>query len=83
MIRDQVKTHLAARSGTWLASFAELVVSAAESGVPVGPLQTHVSRLRGPGADGEVHDDGEREALIDALVGRWESVTPESDEPML
>jgi hypothetical protein len=42
-----------------------------------------VSRLRGPGADGEVHDDGEREALIDALVGRWESVTPESDEPML
>jgi hypothetical protein len=76
--RDQVRTHLAGRSGTWLASFAELVDVAVDSGVPIGRLQARVIGLLGPGAEGEVHEPGNREALVDALVGRWASVTPDA-----
>ena len=67
-IRDRVHAHLSDRSGTWLASFAELVAIAEESGVPTG-LQPALARHLG--AHGEVLDQEEREALIDALVGRW------------
>ncbi|MDX6688851.1 MAG: hypothetical protein QOG15_308 [Solirubrobacteraceae bacterium] len=77
LIRDQVATHLADRSGTWLASFAELVATAGDNGVPIGTLQAYVTSLLGPSAQGEVHEDDAREALIDALVGRSASITPE------
>jgi hypothetical protein len=65
-IRDQVDAHLCGRSGTWLASFAELVAMAGDGGVPVGGLELLLTGLRGEGP-GREH----REALIDALVGRW------------
>ncbi len=70
-IRDRVRAHLSGRSGTWLASFIELVAMAEESGVPIGSLQPVLDSLLGPDADEEVHDQAKREALIDALVGRW------------
>lgn len=70
-IRDQVTTHLAGRSGTWLASFAELVDIAEDRGVPIVGLQPVLTSLLDPDAHGEVLEDGQREALIDALVGRW------------
>jgi hypothetical protein len=44
---------------------------AADSGVPVAALQPVLTSLLGPDGDGEVLDHEEREALIDALVGRW------------
>ena len=75
-IRNQITTRLAGRTGTWLASFAELVAVADDAGVPVGALQTHVTSLLGSCADGEVHDDEDRAALIDALVGRRASIAP-------
>ena len=70
-IRDRVHAHLSGRSGTWLASFAELVAMAEESGVPTAGLQPVLTSLLGSAADGEVLDQEERAALIDALVGRW------------
>jgi hypothetical protein len=70
-IHDQVATHLADRSGTWLASFAELVAMAGDSGVPTGGLQPVLDRLLGRDAAGEVLEHEERRALVDALVGRW------------
>lgn len=70
-IRDRVHAHLAGRSGTWLASFAELVAMAEESGVPTAGLQPVLTIYLGPDADGEVLDPEKREALIGALVGRW------------
>jgi len=70
-IRDRVHAHLSGRSGTWLASFTELVAMAEESGVPTGELQPVLTDHLDPDADGEVHDGEKREALIDALVGRW------------
>ena len=70
-IRDRVHAHLSGRSGTWLASFAELVAMAEESGVPTARLQPVLTSLLGSAADGEVLDQEERAALIDALVGRW------------
>jgi hypothetical protein len=70
-IRDRVDAHLSDRSGTWLASFGELVLMAEESGVPIAALQPALTSLLGPDGDGEVLDQEEREALIDALVGRW------------
>jgi hypothetical protein len=70
-IRDRVDAHLSGRSGTWLASYAELVAMAEDSGVPVAALQPVLTSLLGPEGDGEVLDQEEREALIDALVGRW------------
>jgi len=70
-IRGRVEAHLAGRSGTWLASYAELVAMATDSGVSVSALQPVLTSLLGPDAAGEVLDDEEREALIDALVGRW------------
>ena len=76
-IRDQIQAHLAGRTGSWLASFAELVDMAADRGAPMGDLATNVTALLGPGADGEVDDDVDREALIDALAGRWASIAPE------
>ena len=70
-IRDRVDAHLAGRSGTWLASFAELVAMAEESGVPTAGLQPALTSHLGCAADGEVPDQEQREGLIDALVGRW------------
>jgi len=70
-IRDQVTTHLAGRSGTWLASFAELVAVADDRGVPIAVLQPVLDDPLGPDGDGEVLEHEQREALIDALVGRW------------
>lgn len=70
-IRDRVHAHLSGRSGTWLASFAELVAMAEESGVSTSGLQPILTSHLGAAADGEVLDQEEREALIDALVGRW------------
>ena len=74
VIRDQVDTHLSGRSGTWLASFVELVAVAEASGVPIGGLQPVLTSLLGPDADGEVLDHEERKVLIDALVGRWAAI---------
>jgi len=71
LIRDRVDAHLSGRSGTWLASFAELVAMAEESGVPTAGLQTVLANHLGADADDEVLDQEAREALIDALVGRW------------
>jgi len=70
-IRDRVHAHLSGRSGTWLASFAELVAMAEESGVPTAGLQPVLTSHLGSDADDEVLDQEQREALIDALVGRW------------
>jgi len=69
-ICDLVDAHLASRSGTWLASFTELVAMAEDSGVPTRPLQPVLLSLLGPDAS-EVLDDEHREVLRDALVGRW------------
>jgi hypothetical protein len=44
---------------------------AEDSGVFVAPLQPVLTGLLGPDGAGEVLDHEEREALIDALVGRW------------
>ena len=63
--------HLSRRSGTWLASFAELVATADDSGVPISGLQPVLASLLGPDADGEVLEQEQRKVLIDALVGRW------------
>jgi hypothetical protein len=71
LIRDRVLAHLSGRSGTWLASYAELVAMAEESGVPTGGLQPVLTSHVGPDADAEVLDQEDREALIEALVGRW------------
>ena len=71
LLRDRVHAHLAGRSGTWLASFAELVAMAEECGVPTAGLQPVLDSHLGADADGEVLDQEEREALIDALIGRW------------
>jgi len=70
-VRDQVDTALSSRPGTWLASFAELVAMADDSGVPVRGLRSVIDGLLGPDAAGEVLDQEQREALIDSLVGRW------------
>ncbi|MEA2190799.1 MAG: hypothetical protein QOI73_920 [Solirubrobacteraceae bacterium] len=70
-IRDQVTAHLAGRSGTWLASYAELAAMAEDRGVPMAGLQPDITDLLGPDADGEVLEQEKREVLIDALVGRW------------
>jgi len=70
-IADQVDAHLSGRSRTWLASFAELVATADESGVPMRGLAPAIDGLLGPDANGHVLEQEEREALIDALVGRW------------
>jgi len=83
-IRDRVQAHLSGRSGTWLASFAELVAMAEESGVSTAGLQPALTRQLGAAADGGVLDEAEREALIDALVGRWAAAQyreRESDGP--
>jgi hypothetical protein len=69
-IGERVDAHLRSRSGTWLASFAELVAMAEDSGVPTGPLQPVLRSLLGPDAS-EALDDEQREVLRDALVGRW------------
>jgi hypothetical protein len=71
VIRDRVHEHLSGRSGTWLASFAELVAMAEECGVPTAGLQPVLASHLGSDADGDVLDQEDREALIDALVGRW------------
>ncbi len=70
-IRDQVTNHLAGRSGTWLASYAELAAAAEDRGVPMAGLQPAITDLLGPDADGDVLEHEKREVLIDALVGRW------------
>ena len=70
-IRERVHVHLAGRSGTWLASFAELVAMAEERGVPMAGLQPLPTSQPGSDANEEGFDMEEREALIDALVGRW------------
>ncbi len=44
---------------------------AEESGVSTDALQPVLTRHRGSDADGEVLDEEVREALINALVGRW------------
>jgi hypothetical protein len=67
----EAEVHLSGRAGTWLASFAELVLVAEVRGVSVAALQPELDRLLGPDADGEVFDQDTRDALIDALVGRW------------
>ena len=51
-IRDQVDTHLAGRSGRWMVAFAELVIIAADKGVPVSGIHPTVTRLLGR-RDGE------------------------------
>ena len=69
--RNDVEAHLSGRTGTWLASFAELLLLADDRGVCVAALQPELDRLRGPDDDGEVLEQDTRDALIDALVGRW------------
>jgi len=60
---------------------------AEESGVPTAALQSVLASHLGPDADGEVHDQEVREALINALVGRWaaarfrEGGSDDSSEP--
>jgi hypothetical protein len=78
VIRDQVKAHLAGRSGTWLGSFCDAIALADNAGVRTDPLRVHVAELFGPRADGEVDDIDIRDALVEALVGRRASVTPRS-----
>ena len=69
--RDDVDAHLSGRTGTWLASFAELVLLADDRGVRVAALQPELDRLLGLDDDGEALEQDTRDALIDALVGRW------------
>jgi len=71
LLKDEVEAHLSGRTGTWLASFAELVLVAQQRGVPVSALQPELDRLLGPDADGEVLEQDKRDALVHALVGRW------------
>lgn len=71
LIRERVLADLSGPADTWLASFAGLVATAEESGVPTAGLQSVLTSHPGPDADGEVLDQEKREALIDALVGRW------------
>ena len=68
---NEAEAHLSGRTGTWLASFAELVLVAGDGGVSVAALQPELGRLLGPDADGEVVEQDKRDALVHALVGRW------------
>jgi len=71
LLGTDVEAHLSRRTGTWLASFAELVLLAEARGVSVAALQPELDRLLGPDADGDVLDQDKRDALVHALVGRW------------
>lgn len=70
-IRDLIDAHLAGRSGTWIASFAELMAIADDRGVPIFAMQPTVTRRLAREGDGEQDDAAGREALKDALIGRW------------
>lgn len=83
VLREHIQMYLVGRSGTWLASFAKVVAIAVDSGAPVGNLAAHVTHLLGPDAVGEVHEDEDREALVDALAGRWASITADDPDTVL
>ena len=70
-IRDLIDAHLAGRSGTWIASFAELMAIADDRGVSIFAMQPTVTRRLAREGDGEQDDAAGREALKEALIGRW------------
>jgi len=78
-IRDLIDAHLAGRTGTWIASFAELMAIADDRGVPIFAMQPIVARRLAQEGDGEQDDAAGREALKDALIGRWAAHIARSD----